>query len=209
MDVITRDTVLAFFDAASDIMNEKKQYLIDLDAALGDGDLGLTMSTGFETAKNTARSSAEADLGKLFMQVGMAIAKAVPSSMGTLVGSGFMRSAKALKGKTEMSAHDLALFMREFVAGLMDRGKTKPGDRTIIDAMEPAARAMEQSAPMGLNAAAEAAVNAAEAGVEATKGMLAAVGRGVFYGDQVLGKPDQGAIVGLYITEAWKIALSL
>ncbi len=207
MDIITRDTVLAFFDAAADIMNEKKQHLINLDAALGDGDLGLTMSTGFETAKKTAHSSAEADLGKLFMQVGMAIAKAAPSSMGTLVGSGFMRSAKALKGKTEMTADDLALFMREFVSGLMDRGKTKPGDRTIIDALEPAARALEQSAHMGLFAAADAAVQAAEAGVEATKGMLAAVGRGVFYGDQVLGKPDQGAVVGLYIMNAWRKAI--
>lgn len=206
MDVITRDTVLAFFDAAADIMNENKQHLIDLDAALGDGDLGLTMSAGFAKAQETAHGNDEPDFGKLFMQVGMAIAKAVPSTMGTLVASGFMKSAKALKGKTEMDASNLALFMREFVGGIMDRGKAKPGDRTIIDALEPAACALEQSAAQGLDAAVKAAVKAAEAGVEATKSMKAVFGRGVFFGDQVLGKPDQGAVVGLYLTQAWEKA---
>lgn len=206
---INRETVFAFFDAASLKMNAKKDYLIELDAALGDGDLGLTMSLGFEKMRETVHSAEDSDLGKLFMAAGMAIAKAVPSTMGTLVGSGFMKSAKALKGVTEMGVNELVVFMDQFVVGLMERGKAQPGDRTIIDSMLPASNsikaAAEKSTPLA--AAIQEAASEAEKGVEATKNMLGKFGRSVFYGEQVLGKPDQGAMVGWYIVEAWKTAI--
>jgi dihydroxyacetone kinase-like protein len=209
MDGVDRGTVIAFFDAASDVMNEKKDYLTELDAALGDGDLGLTMSAGFSKAREAVHGTDEADLGKLFLLAGMTIARAVPSTMGTLVGSGFMRAAKAMKGRERMTLADLASFADQFVAGLMERGKAQPGDRTIIDSMYPAARSLEASASGGatLEDAVGSAVSAAEAGVEATKDMKAAFGRGVFFGEQVLGKPDQGAIVGMYILQAWRTAI--
>ncbi len=209
MDIITRETVIAFFDAASALMAEKKDYLIELDAALGDGDLGLTMNAGFAKAKETVHATDEADLGKLFMMVGMAIAKEVPSTMGTLVGSGFMKVAKALKGKTQLDVADMATFAEEYVTGIMERGKASPGDRTIIDSLRPAALGLRADAEKrtALPAAIQGAVAAAEAGVEATKNMKAAFGRGVFFGDQVLGKPDQGAIVGMYIWNAWATAV--
>lgn len=209
MDKISRQAVIDFFDVASDTMNAKKEYLVELDAALGDGDLGLTMSTGFMKAKEAVHGSDDTDVGKLFMLAGMTIAKAVPSTMGTLVGSGFMKVAKALKGKKEMDISDFAVFADQFVVGLMERGKAKPGDRTIIDALYPAARSLEESVKNGssISAAAADALSAAEQGVEATKGMKSAFGRGVFFGDQVLGKPDQGAIVGMYIMQAWKTVI--
>lgn len=209
MEIVSRDAILNFFDAAASTMHAQKDYLIALDAALGDGDLGLTMSTGFQKMKEAVHESTEVDLGKLLMLAGMTIAKAVPSTMGTLVGSGFMKAAKALKGKEVLQPADFATLVDAFVAGLMERGKASPGDRTIIDALYPAARSLEKSLADGAslsNMVADAAA-AAEAGVEATKNMKAAFGRGVFFGDQVLGKPDQGAIVGMYIMQAWKTAL--
>ena len=203
--VIDRSKAVAFINAASALMDENKDYLIELDSALGDGDLGLTMSTGFSRAKEEVNKSEETDIGKLFFLVGSTIAKAVPSTMGTLVGSGFIKSAKALKGKESMDLADLATFVNEFVIGLMERGKAKPGDRTIIDAMEPAAQSLLADAQNGsdMKAAAQKAYEAALEGVEATKNMKAAFGRGVFFGDKVLGVPDQGAIVGSYIIKAW------
>lgn len=206
---ITRDTVIEFINVASGIMDENKDYLIELDAALGDGDLGLTMSTGFGRAKEEGNKSSETDIGKLFMLFGMTFAKAVPSTMGTLVASGFMKAAKALKDKTELATAEFATFGTEFVTGIMERGKAKPGDRTIIDSMHPAALALQASAEQGddLAQAVKAAVKAAEEGVEATKNMKSAFGRGVFFGDQVLGRPDQGAIVGLLIYKAWEQVL--
>ncbi len=206
MDTIGRQDVIRFFDKASDIMAEHKDRLTEMDAALGDGDLGLTMTAGFSKAKEAVHGTEEKDLGKLFMLAGMTIAKAVPSTMGTLVGSGFMKVAKALKGVETMQVAELATFVDQFVVGLMERGKAKPGDRTIIDAMYPAARYLESARDAGtaLTEAAEGALKAAEQGVESTKNMLAAFGRGVFFGDKVLGTPDQGATVGMYMIEAWK-----
>ena len=206
MDTISRQDIIRFFDKAADTMAEHKDYLTEMDAALGDGDLGLTMTSGFAKAKEAVHGSEETDLGKLFMLAGMTIAKAVPSTMGTLVGSGFMKVAKAFKGKESMGVAELAAFVDQFVEGLMERGKAKPGDRTIIDSMYPAARYLEKACEAGasLEEAAKGAFTAAQEGLEATKGMVAAFGRGVFFGEQVLGKPDQGATVGMYIIQVWK-----
>jgi len=206
MDTISRSDVIRFFDLASEAMLSHKDYLTELDAALGDGDLGLTMTTGFHKAAEAVHGTDEADFGKLFMLAGMTMAKAVPSTMGTLVASGFMKAAKALKGTPSMGLPELFSFVDEFVIGIMERGKARPGDRTIIDSLYPAARFLEKAADQGLSLpeAAKGAFAAAEDGLEATKNMKAAFGRGVFFGDQVLGKPDQGAAVGVYLIEAWK-----
>jgi dihydroxyacetone kinase-like protein len=75
---ITRDDVIRFINKASDEMNENKDYLIELDANSGDGDLGLTMSKGFAAAKEKANASEETDLGKLLFAAGSAIASPVP-----------------------------------------------------------------------------------------------------------------------------------
>ncbi len=200
---IDKNKAVEFICAASGIMNEQKDYLIELDAALGDGDLGLTMSAGFNKAKEVAEGFAEEDLGKFFFTVGSAIAKEVPSTMGTLVGSGFLKVGKALKGKTSMGMPEFATFMSEYVTGIMERGKASPGDRTIIDALKPAADVLATCEGDDLKAAAQKAYDASLSGVEATKDMKAAFGRGVFFGDKVLGIPDQGAIVGSLIVKAW------
>ena len=197
--------VVEFITAASAIMTENKNRLTEMDAALGDGDLGLTMSTGFQRAMEEARNCAETDIGKLFFLIGSTIAKAVPSTMGTLVGSGFLKAAKALKGQEELDLSGLATFAEAFATGIMERGKANPGDRTIVDALKPAADSLRQSADEGLDikAAISQAFVAAEKGVEATREMKAAFGRGVFFGDKVLGIPDQGAVVGALIYKAW------
>lgn len=196
--------------ACSSLMEENKQYLIDLDSALGDGDLGLTMTTGFAEAKSFIDQSPETDLGKLIAQMGMAISRKVPSTMGTLVASGFMGAGKAVKGKTELTDQDLCAFMEGFVQGVMNRGKATPGDRTLVDAVHPAAQALKEAVDAGksLSEALEYAQKAAEEGVEATKQMLPKFGRAVYYGQQVLGKEDQGAVTGCLIVTGFARGLS-
>ncbi len=194
----------------SALMEENRQYLIDLDSALGDGDLGLTMTAGFAEAKRFIDQSAETDLGKLIAQMGMAISRKVPSTMGTLVASGFMSAGKAVKGKTELTDTDLADFFTGFVQGVMNRGKAAPGDRTLVDSIYPAAQALKEALAAGkdLSAALLTAQQAAAAGVEATRSMQPKFGRAVYYGDQVLGKEDQGAVVGCLIVTALAESLS-
>jgi len=200
----TKENFLAFLEAASELMNENKQYLCDLDAALGDGDLGLTMSLGFNEALAFAKGSSESDLGKLAAQTGMTMSKKAPSSMGTLVASGFMGAGKAVKGKSELSDEEAAVFFNGFTDGVCNRGKAFVGDRTIVDAIKPASDAFAAAVKVGksLHEAAALASDAADKGAESTKDLLGKFGRAVYYGDKVLGSPDQGAVAGALIFKA-------
>ena len=146
---ITREDVIRFIEKASDEMNENKDYLIELDANSGDGDLGLTMSKGFNAAKEKALSSEETDLGKLFFAIGSAIAAAVPSTMGTLMGSGMLGAAKALKGKESLDAAGFAAFAKGYYDGVQKSGKASPGDRTLLDSLRPASEAAQAAADAG------------------------------------------------------------
>lgn len=199
-----------FIKTCSDLMEENKQYLIDLDSALGDGDLGLTMTAGFAEASDFAAKSAETDIGKLTAQAGMAMSRKVPSTMGTLVASGFMGAGKAVKGKTELSDQDLAAFITGFTEGVKHRGKANEGDRTIVDALGPGSKAFADAvvAGKGASEAAKEADKAAAAGRDATVNMKPKFGRAVYYGDQVLGKVDQGSVVGALIFKALDATLN-
>ena len=198
MSVMTKEMAVKFINNASTVMAENKDYLIELDAFCGDGDLGLTMSKGFAEAARIANESAETDLGKLFFTIGSGIAKIVPSTMGTLMGSGFLKAGKALKGKTEMTTDDLAVFCESYYAGLQERGKANPGERTILDSLKPAADAARAAADAGEDFAAIAnkAYEAALQGVEATKDMVPVYGKAVVHRAKLAGVADQGAIVG-------------
>ena len=126
----TKENFIKAIEQCSALMEQNKQYLIDMDSAFGDGDLGLTMTAGFAAAFEFVSGSGETDMGKLAAQMGMAISKKVPSTMGTLVASGFIAAGKALKGKTALEADDLALFFKSFVEGVKSRGKADVGDRS-------------------------------------------------------------------------------
>ena len=146
MSVMTRELVVKFINNIAAVMAENKEYLIELDAFCGDGDLGLTMSKGFAEAARIANESEETDLGKLFLAMSKGMANIVPSTMGTLMASGLMKAAKALKGKTEMTTEDLAVFCECYYAGPQERGKANPGERTLLDSLKPAADAARAAA---------------------------------------------------------------
>ena len=207
MDRLSRDDVLQIMHGLRSLMEEKRDYLVEIDGVMGDGDLGLTMSKAFISADEEIQGGGEEDIGKIFMKAGMSMARSAPSTMGTLVATGFMRGGKALSGKQEIDAADLADFFQAFVQGLMDRGKAKPGDKTIIDSLHPAAEALAAEKEGGLKKALAAALAAAEAGLEATKEMIAQHGRVAYYKEQSLGKVDPGATVGVYIIQGFARAV--
>jgi dihydroxyacetone kinase-like protein len=198
MDAIKRSDLPGLFEAWKGVMAEHKDELITLDGVMGDGDLGLTMTAAFNAAAADVAASAESDLGLVLMKAGMAMAKAAPSTMGTLVGTGYMRAGKALKDRPAIGVPELALFFQAFVTGLMERGKAKPGDKTIIDALHPVALALETAAAQGLTLAAAAPVmaKAAADGLESTKTMVAQHGRAAYYQEKSRDKQDPGATVG-------------
>ncbi|TVR61452.1 MAG: dihydroxyacetone kinase subunit L [Spirochaetaceae bacterium] len=210
MGELSRAQITEIFHTLRAVMEDQRAYLIELDVAMGDGDLGLTMARAFTTADDFVKESDEEDLGKLLMQVGMAISKAAPSTMGTLVATGFMRGGKAVSGKSGLEAKDLAAFFRAFADGIRERGKTELGNKTILDVMEPAAVAAEKAASEpGADPASvvDVAYTSAQQGWEDAKGMQAQHGRQAYYREKSIGMPDPGATAGLLIIEAMRTAL--
>ncbi len=195
--------------AIRELMDANRDHLIELDSAIGDGDLGLTMTKAFAAADESLADSDETDVGKLFAQAGMAMAKAAPSTMGTLVATGFMRGGKAVRGKTALESADIAAFFRAFADGVMERGKTKPGEKTIVDVLDPVATALTESVAAGDDAAslAKVAREACEAGLEAARGMMSQHGKAAIYREQTIGKPDPGATAGSFVIKGFAAVL--
>ncbi len=192
------------FKVISAHINANKDLLIELDSALGDGDLGLTMSAGFEAAVEALEADAGEDLGKTLMQVGMAVNNKAPSTMGTLISSAILRAARVVKGKAEFDDQDCVEMAKAAVQGIKDRGKAERGDKTILDSLIPAVEALEARLQEGasIKEALEDAAQAAKEGFEATAEMVSQKGRGHYYGEKSRGHKDPGAAVGMLIFEA-------
>ena len=189
------------FRAIAGTMAEQREYLIKLDQRNGDGDLGISMSEGYAAASAALDASAETDLGKLCVCASKAFNEAAPSSLGTITSLCLMGMARTLKGHQEA---DMALLGEALLAGtakVMEKAGSKPGEKTILDAVVPAAEAVRDNADKGDKAALEAAAKAAAEGSEATANMLAVHGRAAYFGEKSLGLVDGGSVVGRLIFE--------
>jgi dihydroxyacetone kinase-like protein len=172
---------------------------------MGDGDLGLTMEKGFSAAREEAGKVDEPDLGKYLMKIGMAIARAAPSTMGTLVATGFMSGGKAVADASGLGGREMAAFFEAFTAGIMQRGKSKPGEKTIVDVLLPASQALAAAVSSGadLPEAFRRLRAAAAEGRERAKEMIAQHGRLAYYQEQSKGRDDPGAVACMYILQGF------
>ena len=209
MNIIEFSQIPELFDKVGSLFMEKKDELCEMDARLGDGDLGLTMSKGYGSLPQIMREESEAaqnDIGKLLMKSGMKMSSLVPSTMGFLMSTGVMEGGKALKGKEQMGKDELADYLTGFAAGVQKRGKCEAGQRTIYDAVLPAAdaaKAEAQKADSTLESVISAAFDAAKAGVEATKDMVPVFGKAAVHAAQCAGVADQGAVAGCYLIQGF------
>lgn len=203
MSSFGKDDVIKILQNLKQLFNDNKDFLVELDGRMGDGDLGLTMSKAFTAACDELTDTEETDIGKIFMKAGMLMAKAAPSTMGTLMGTGFMRGGKAVLGKGEISTTDLADFFQAFVGGIMERGKAKPGEKTIIDSVKPAADTLSQLSGEDPAKALQKALLSAEDGLESTKEMVAQHGRIAYYKEQSKGHEDPGATAGMILIKGF------
>jgi len=208
MQTLTLEDVRRIATRLSTIMEAERDHLLELDRAVGDGDLGLTMTRAFAAASEAAMLD-EPLPGRLFIRMGMAMSKAAPSTMGTLMATGFMRGGKAVGDAPALGTAELAAFFRGFTDGIMERGKTKPGNKTVVDSLDPAAAALAGAAASGadLVSALADAVTAAEAGREAARAMVAQHGRAAMFREQTVGVDDGGAYVGALIVRGFHDAL--
>ena len=186
----------------SRIMAENKDYLIKLDQQNGDGDLGVSMSEGFEAAAVFVEGTQETDLGKILMQTGGVFNEAAPSSLGTIISFAFMGMAKSLKGRTEAGLPEFAEAVMAGVQKIMDKAGSKPGEKTILDSIYPAAESLLADKDGDFKEALKNAARIAAEGSESTKAMKSVHGRAAYYGEKSIGLLDGGSVVGRLLFEA-------
>jgi dihydroxyacetone kinase-like protein len=197
-DTLNVEDITNIFNQIGRIMDEHKDYLCRLDGALGDGDIGLTMSKGFKAINQSLSEISNENIGFIFMRSAATIGETVPSTMGTLLATALLRAGKVSQGKQELTVQDLLFVMQAMVQGISDRGKSKVGDKTILDSMVPAVQAIETAHLNGksIKEALESACQAAEQGAKRTIDMQSRHGRAGRYLERSIGHQDPGATVG-------------
>ena len=168
--------------------------LNDLDQAMGDGDIGITLEKIGIALAEYAQTQPVDDIGKWLGKAGMAANKAGSSSFGTLLATALMRMGKPVTGKTELRDDDLAAMFTAAAQGMQERGKANLGDKTVLDAIFPAADAFAAALDRGETVAhaGAAALAAAEAGRDAVTPLRSKVGRASWVGERSEGKIDPG-----------------
>ena len=180
-------------------MAENRDYLVELDQRNGDGDLGISMSEGFNALVEVLNKTEETDLGKVFRDLSKTFNESAPSSLGTILSFGLMGIAKELKGKTEVSRQEFSVALEKGLDNILDKTGSKVGEKTIIDSLSPGIESLLSSGSEEDKAAFQNAYEASKAGAEKTKEMMAVHGRAAYYGEKSLGLVDGGAVVGILI----------
>ena len=180
--------------AAADIA-EQRDYLVDLDRAIGDGDHGENMDRGFKAAVEALGQAQPASVAEVLKTVAKTLMSTVGGAAGPLYGTAFLRASKAA-GDGELDGAGVAAVIAGALDGIQARGKATTGEKTMVDAWTPALEAARAAAESGSDPAAvlEAAATAAEAGAAATEPMRATKGRASYLGERSIGHLDPGAV---------------
>ena len=202
----TLEMALRALQNFSEAVEEKKDYLTDLDSAIGDADHGINMNRGMKKAMEKTCGKEYSDFGGLFKDIAMTIMSAVGGSAGPLYGTFFMKLGQKLAGKSEAPLESVADALQEGLGGITTLGKSQAGDKTMVDALQPAIGALRLAAPEGDAAAWQAAVDAAEKGMTDTIPMLAKRGRSSYLGERSIGHQDPGATSIFYLISAFRDA---
>ena len=178
-----------------DVVTEKKEWLTELDSAIGDADHGANMSRGMAAVVDKLVADAPGTVDDLLKGVGMTLVSSVGGASGPLYGTLFLRMGMTAGPVTELDAAGLAGALRAGLEGIVARGKAEAGDKTMFDAMAPAVDAMDAAIARGagLADASRAAATAAALGRDATLPLVARKGRASYLGERSAGHLDPGA----------------
>ena len=180
--------------SAADIA-EQRDYLVDLDRAIGDGDHGENMDRGFKAAVEALGQAQPGSVAEVLKTVAKTLMSTVGGAAGPLYGTAFLRASKAA-GDGDLDGAGVAAVIAGALDGIQARGKATTGEKTMVDAWTPALEAARAAAESGGDPAAvlEAAATAAEAGAAATEPMRATKGRASYLGERSIGHLDPGAV---------------
>jgi phosphoenolpyruvate---glycerone phosphotransferase subunit DhaL len=192
---MTKEQILQWLRAFATVVEENKQYLTELDAAIGDADHGINMDRGFKKVVTQLPSVADKDIGSILKTVSMTLISSIGGASGPLYGTLFLRASASVAGKQELTTGDMLEMLQAGLDGVLGRGKAQLGDKTMIDALSPAVGAFRQAVGEGkdMPEAMEKAVEAGEQGMKDTTPMLAKKGRASYLGERSIGHQDPGA----------------
>lgn len=198
----------------ADRIDEKEAYLTELDAAIGDADHGINMRSGMtklrqrllevNQADGTGNGDNAMNVSAFLRTVAMTLIRSIGGAAGPLYGSFFLNASRDAYHEAAIDLDELTHIFRSGLDGVIQRGKAQPGDKTMIDALEPAVVAMETAATTGanVNEAMSAACDAAKAGMKQTVGLEARKGRASYLGPRSIGHQDPGATSSYMLIQA-------
>ena len=196
---------VAAVEAIGEAIIQNKEYLTSLDSAIGDADHGINMARGFEAVRSKLGAlPPEADLATVLKTVAMTLISTVGGASGPLYGTAFLRAAAAAQGKPGIDGDTAVSLFAAAVNGIKERGKANRGEKTMLDALEPAYESFSNGVKdkKPLVDCLELACAAAEQGIEYTKTMIATKGRASYLGERSLGHQDPGATSSYIILKA-------
>ena len=144
---MTNEDSLRWLTLVADVLHENREYLTQLDSAIGDADHGINMDRGFTAVRAKFPTLATADIATQMRTVGSTLVSTVGGASGPLYGTAFLRAGAAAAGKQELEAADVVAMLEAFLGGIVARGKAQPGEKTMVDALTPALAAAKQAWP--------------------------------------------------------------
>jgi dihydroxyacetone kinase-like protein len=199
--------LLAWIREFARLVNAEADHLTALDSAIGDADHGTNLSRGMSTVVKALDGEQYESADALFKKVGMVLVSTVGGASGPLYGTFFLRLGAGLAGQSSVEIGAFAPAFKAGVDGVASRGRAAAGDKTMLDALLPAADALSKHADEGAAAALAAALAAAEAGRNATEPLVARKGRASYLGERSAGHVDPGATSSALLVEAAAVAL--
>jgi dihydroxyacetone kinase-like protein len=201
---VTKDQIVQWLEKTAAVLSENKEYLTELDAAIGDADHGINMDRGFRKVMEKLPTVADKDIGNVLKTTGMTLISSVGGAAGPLYGTFYLRSGMAVPAKEELGNDDLVKMLQAGVDGIVQRGRPVLEDKTMFDTWDPAVKALTVSLADGDDqvAAMRSAVAAGKQGMIDTIPLQARKGRASYLGERSIGHQDPGATSSYLILKA-------
>jgi len=195
MSELTSDQMIKWLERFAALLAENKDHLTQLDSAIGDADHGANMDRGFKAVLGKKTEFQGKDIATVFKTVAMTLISTVGGASGPLYGTFFLQAGLLAAGKSSISAEEFGALLEKGLNGVIQRGKANPGDKTMIDAMQPAIEAYRKAVQGGesLDGALKKAAKSSREGMKATIPLVAKKGRASYLGERSAGHQDPGS----------------
>lgn len=193
--MVTKEQIVQWLQAFATVIEQNKNYLTELDSAIGDADHGINMDRGFKKVMSQLPSVADKDIGSILKTVSMTLISSIGGASGPLYGTLFLRASTVVAGKQNLTEEDMVALLQAGLDGVIQRGKAQLGDKTMLDVLSPAVATFQEAVgeSKSMLEAMRQAVAAAEQGLKDTVPMLARKGRASYLGERSVGHQDPGA----------------